>query len=671
MQSLVICVIFKPMNEKKLKTAQLKITGMTCGSCELILERKLAKVPGVVKANVNHRTGIANVIANPDNLPSAEAIEAAVSEAGYNIEHDAHEATQPESPHSKGILKVRIDGMSGQNCKLLISEKLKLVSGVQFVSIHYADGTATIRYKGIRPEWEELCDAVKSAGFTLRHINGSESSHESSHQKWLEIGASLLIIFSLYEILKTFDVLSFVSSSTAGATTLGGILLIGLVAGTSSCLAVTGGLLLSVAAKYNEAHQSLGRWAKLKPLLYFNAGRLFSYFLFGGLIGILGRSITLSPRMNGYLNILVALVMLYLALSILKVIPKGKFPIHVPKRLSHWIANLSESQHPGAPFSLGMFTFFLPCGFTQSLQLVALASGSFFNGAMTMFVFALGTLPALLGVSAISSTAKGKSSRLFLRFSGTLVLVLALFNLNSGLLLAGVKPSTLLPSIKSDVSISAGKDSNVTEDADGTQVINLRVTNYGYYPSSFTVVAGKPTIVRAIADNDSGGCASVLTIPEFNLLKYVAPGSTNILGPFTPTDDFLLTCSMGMFSANVKVVKGSPAAVAPSYVAKPSPASNEEVAGMQTVDLTWTNAGYSPQILTVKKGAPTVVKLSATVPTGGCMGTIVFPEFNQSAFVPGPGKAPTSVTLDTTNTDAGDYAFTCGMGIRMGTLRIE
>lgn len=665
------------MNEKNLKTAQLKINGMTCASCELMLERKLAKVPGVVKADVDYRSGIAEIVADPDNLPSAEALEAAVSQAGYDTELSAHQAPAcQKSSHIKGLLKVRIDGMSGQDCKLLIGEKLKLVEGVQFVSVHYTERTATIHYKGVKPEWDDLYNAVKSAGFIMRRIDEPAALHESPHQKWLEIGASLLIIFALYEILKAYDVISFISSSTAGATTLGGILLIGLVAGTSSCLAVTGGLLLSVAAKYNEAHQSLGRWAKFKPLLYFNAGRLVSYFLFGGLIGILGRSITLSPRMNGYLNIFIAFVMLYIALSILKVIPKGKFPIHFPKRFSHWIANMSESQNPAAPFGLGMFTFFLPCGFTQSLQLVALASGSFMGGAMTMFIFALGTLPSLLGISAISSTARGKTSRLFLRFSGVLVLVLGFFNLNSGLLLAGVNTSALTASIKSDVGNFDGSDSNVTTDLDGTQVINLRITNYGYYPDSFTIAAGKPTIVRATADSDSGGCASVLTIPDFNLIKYLAPGSANVLGPFTPTDDFLLTCSMGMFYASVKVVGDGGTANAASYAAAPlppivNPVTNKEVLDAQTVDLVWTNAGYSPQILTVKKEAPTVVRVSSTIPTGGCMGTIVFPEFNQSAFVPGPGRPPALISLDTESAQAGDYAFTCGMGIRMGTLRIE
>ncbi len=543
------------MNEKKLKSAQLKILGMTCPSCELVLERKIKKVPGVMSVNVDHRTGTADITADIEHLPNGEDLEAAITEAGYSLEQNPeHQAVSESSLDAKGILKVAIDGMVGNHCKLLINEKLKLVKGIQYVSLNYAKGTATLHYKGVVPAWNDLYDAVKSAGFTMRNLHGPVSSAPSAYQKWLEIGASLIIILALYQVLKAFDIFSFISTSTAGAATFGGIFLIGLVAGTSSCLAVTGGLLLSVAAKYNETNASLSRWQKFKPLLYFNAGRLVSYFLFGGLIGMLGRSITLSPRTTGYLNIFVAIVMLYLALSILKVIPKGKFSIRPPKRFSHWIADISESRRPIAPFGLGMFTFFLPCGFTQSLQLVALASGSFLSGSMTMFVFALGTLPALLGISAISSTARGTASRLFLRFSGALVLVLAFFNLSSGLLLAGVDTSNLLPSLVSKTANEEASDPNVTENPDGTQVINMRVSNYGYLPTSFTVKAGKPTVVRATADADAAGCASALTVPAFNLIQYLEPGSTSILGPFTPTKDFLLTCSMGMFRAKVNVI---------------------------------------------------------------------------------------------------------------------
>ena len=57
--------------------------------------------------------------------------------------------------------------------------------------------------------------------------------------------------------------------------------------------------------------------------------------------------------------------------------------------------------------------FFLPCGFTQALQLYVLGKGSFATGAVTMLVFALGTLPALLSLSALSSFAKGDFQKAF------------------------------------------------------------------------------------------------------------------------------------------------------------------------------------------------------------------------------------------------------------------
>src|SRR5205823_2764418 len=136
-------------------------------------------------------------------------------------------------------------------------------------------------------------------------------------------------------------------------------------------------------------------------------------------------------------------------------------------------------------FALGAFTFFLPCGFTQSLQLVALASGSFTTGALTMFVFALGTLPSLIGISAISSTAKGSASRLFLRFAGTFVFILALGNINSGLALTGINLASAI-----DRSGNTSGDAPVINN--DSQEVAMKVTSTGYEPSNLTIKAGVP-----------------------------------------------------------------------------------------------------------------------------------------------------------------------------------
>lgn len=454
--------------ESECVSATIGIAGMHCQSCELLLERKLKMVSGVLAVEVDYRSGSATLSANPDNLPSLEKMEVVIRKAGYRM--------LDEVPvHTSGI---------------------------------FAD-----------------------------------------QKRWMEIGGALLVIFALYNILQVFDLISLVPATT-GAVTLGGTFLIGLVAGTSSCLAVTGGLLLSVAAKYNEVHESQSSWQKFQPLLHFNIGRLASYLLLGGIVGWLGQSIALGTRMTGMLNIIVAFVMLYLALTILQIIPRGSCPIRPPKALSHWIADLSEEQNPLAPFALGALTFFLPCGFTQSLQLAALASGSFLSGALMMFTFALGTLPALLGLSLISSHAKGMFSHLFLRFSGALVLVLAIFNLNGGLLLMGINAPGV---IASAFTIDSQGELPLPVVQGGAQEVAMRIAPYGYDPASFTVKAGVP--VRLTIDGTGArGCMSQFVIPSLSIRQPLSPGPNVIV--FTPPSPGFLSfsCAMGMMGGLINVI---------------------------------------------------------------------------------------------------------------------
>ncbi len=517
---------------------------MTCGSCELLLERKLKMVHGVTHVDVDHRKGIAIITANTDALPSSEEIEGIIRSAGYGVGDEIPTRSVACGTDQNGILDVWIDGMTCKNCENLIKQSLKRVPGVKHASVHHQKGSAKIHYTQM-PDWDDLRDAVQRAGYRIRHPGEAPSRIEPSHKKWMEIGGSLLVIFALYKLLQAFDLVS-LTPSTSGALSFGGIFAIGLVAGTSSCLAVTGGLLLALAAKHNELHQAETPWEKFRPLLHFNIGRLVSYFVLGGLVGLLGQSITLSTKMSGYMSILVAFIMLWLALTILQIVPKGSFPIRPPKRLSRWIAGLSESDHPLAPASLGALTFFLPCGFTQSLQLVALASGSFSTGAMTMFIFALGTLPSLVGLGAISSAAKGAASRLFLRFSGALVLVLALFNINSGFALTGFNFSSLLKAPLSEVNAATPPIVN------GVQQAALTMTPSGF-DRPLTIKAGIP--VELNFDGTYGqGCRSFFVISALDLSQQILPGPNVVTFTAPNPGRLVATCSMGMYPLEITVL---------------------------------------------------------------------------------------------------------------------
>ncbi len=385
-----------------------------------------------------------------------------------------------------------------------------------------------------------------------RHHSCCETSSRSDPARWLETIGMIIVVLCLYAIIRRFGVPSLSSPAPGSALGLGTIVLIGVAASMSSCLALVGGLLLSASAAWSAGHPRLSPWRKLEPLILFNAGRLAGYFALGGLIGLLGMTIDLSARSTGFVTIGLAFVMLWLGLNLLKILPKRYCSIPLPRYARKSITALSTSRNPVAPLLLGALTFFVPCGFTQSMQLLALGSGSFWQGSVIMMAFALGTLPALLGISYVSSMAGGSFARVFYRFSGAMVVLLAIVNLQSGLTLTGVNVDRWMSFGRARVSAS-GADPYVSIDDNGQQIITVYVSDRGYSPAAFSIEPHMTTWVYAIAPDDVAGCASQLTAPAFNISANIRKGG-NWLGPINnPTKDFTLACSMGMYRAQVYV----------------------------------------------------------------------------------------------------------------------
>ena len=241
----------------------------------------------------------------------------------------------------------------------------------------------------------------------MAQIRGNPNAHPrsgaNSPRDYVEIGAAFLILAAIVLALDRLDLLP-QRLTVSDEMSYGLIFAIGLVASVSSCMAVAGGLLVAVAAKYNDMSRDLTSFQRLQPHLYFNAGRIVSYTLLGGAIGALGSTLTLSPEITGILSIAASAVMILLGLQMLRLFPAlTRLVPTMPKALSHRIHDFAERETKGGAFVLGAATFFLPCGFTQALQLYVLAKASFVVGALTMLAFSVGTLPALLSLSAMSS----------------------------------------------------------------------------------------------------------------------------------------------------------------------------------------------------------------------------------------------------------------------------
>jgi len=363
-------------------------------------------------------------------------------------------------------------------------------------------------------------------------------------EKVAEAGIFLVILTAAYQLALHFNLLSF-NTTTEGAIGIGTILLIGLTASVSSCLAMVGGLLLSVSASWDKNHPKASRWQKMEPQIYFNIGRIIGYFVFGGLTGLLGQQLLFSVQATGIMKVLLSLFMIWLGLHILDLLPKKFCSMPLPAFAVRHLRHLSHSESIFGPFILGGLTYFIPCGFTQSMQLLALSTGNFNEGAFIMTMFALGTLPALLGIGVLSAFVQGKAGRIFIMVAGSASLLLGIGGLQAGLNLAGVHLT--LPRIFSFVA----SDPNVTVDGNGQQIISVRVTDKGYDITSFTIEADKTTWIFATAESISG-CLSSMIIPAYSVNTVLQKGE-NWIGPIRPTKDFAFMCNAGIYRANVNV----------------------------------------------------------------------------------------------------------------------
>lgn len=578
-------------------------------------------------------------------------------------------------PTSK-TYKLKIHGMHCQSCEVLVEREFKAVAGVDGVRVNHATGKAVL-YCSRQPDLTQLDALIKPHGYSLSRwgdpVHAMPAAEAGGTRRdYLHAGAVFLILFGLYLLLKQYDFLlpTFSFSDSMG---YGLVFLIGLVAAASTCIAVTGGLLLAVAARYNEQRPHLTGAQKFRPHLYFNLGRILGYTAFGAGVGLLGSMLTISPRATGLLTIAASVVMVMLGLRLLKIFPwLSRLQPKMPKFIAHKIHDLSASQHPAGPAALGALTFFLPCGFTQALQLYVLTQGSWVKGALIMLVFALGTLPALLSLGVISSFAKGAFQRHFLKFAGALVVMLGIFNVRNGLTLAGV--NVRVPGGVADGGAQAAAlpdDPNVTFDGQ-QQVVKMDVVAFRYQPNHFTIRQNVP-VRWEINGVNPYGCQSVLLVPALGITRFINLGQ-NLPIEFTPSaaGELLFHCSMGMYRGSFTVVQNAGAALAPASapVLPAAPVDCDPTVSnclqAQQLKMEISRArGFYPRSFTVKRGVPVVLAIDTQIPLGGCMSVMVIPEYNLAHRLT-LGQSVARFTP----TRTGTFPFTCSMGSPMGQIAV-
>lgn len=325
-----------------------------------------------------------------------------------------------------------ISGMHCHSCVLLTESELKEYPGVVSAHSSLKDHAVTITgdfgERSRETIAEELSALLKQHGYSL------SLERQVKPRNWSDFKIALpaaLVIVALFVLLQKTGLVQLVDT---GTLSYGTIFLVGVIASLSTCMAIVGGLVLSMAATFAKEGD------RVRPQLLFHTGRLIAFFVLGGVIGAIGANFSLSATATFLLGILIGFVMLILGINLLDIFPWAKrFQFAMPKFLSTKAYAVSQFNHTFTPFLVGVATFFLPCGFTQSMQLYTLSTGTFMSGALTMTAFALGTLPALALISFSSFSIKDSpKAGIFFKTAGLIVIFFALFNIINSLVVIGL-----------------------------------------------------------------------------------------------------------------------------------------------------------------------------------------------------------------------------------------
>jgi len=442
----------------------------------------------------------------------------------------------------------QVQGMHCDSCEVLVERAFRKLPDVAKVKANQAGWVKV--WSEHEPDLALVNQQISQHGYSV------SAGLAVSKFSFKRLGGVVLMAAAVYFL---FRGLNLAPSLEAGEDlSLGVVFIMGLAAAVSSCIAVTGGLLVAISSAQVQAHPGASGWQKFRPHIFFNIGRVVSYTVLGGAVGALGSVLALSSIVSGLVTLVASLAMIVLGLRLLNIFPWfSRLTIRLPKFIAHRLYDFTGNTRPGASLLMGAGTFFLPCGFTQALQLYVLTRADAGVGAVTMLVFSLGTAPALISLGALTSFVKGRGQRLLSAVAGSAVVALGIINFGYGANLTGL--SVKLLQVRESLKITARQqgvplqnDSNAAL-VNGQQVVKMDVVARGYSPNRFIVRAGLP-VRREINGVNTYGCQSVVQMPSFNITQFVKPG-LNVV-EFTPRQpgQYDFHCAMGMYTGSFTVL---------------------------------------------------------------------------------------------------------------------
>lgn len=283
----------------------------------------------------------------------------------------------------------KIKWMYCPSCELLIKNELEDIIWIKNIQINHKT-------------WELIFDSDKKISEdqinekVIKYWYKIDNWEKDNNRKlwyadYVQILWLILIFFILFLIFKDSQLMRY--APNYDETSILVAILVWLVASVSTCFALVWSIVMGFWSMYWWKSNSI--LEKSKPHISFHIGRILWFFALWWILWLLWNAININLTFTWTLTIIIWIVMFYIWMQILWIFPNiSKFGFHLPNWIYEKILTNEKWKHYW-PAVLWALTFFVPCGFTQSMQILAISSWNFVDWWLIMAFFAIWTLPVL------------------------------------------------------------------------------------------------------------------------------------------------------------------------------------------------------------------------------------------------------------------------------------
>ncbi|MDO8601180.1 MAG: copper-translocating P-type ATPase [bacterium] len=188
-----------------MKREVFKIKGMHCASCAMNIQKALAKLPGINKAEANFGSEAALVEYDEQKISPKEMAKT-VSNVGYKLEIPLPTEESAKSDEAgKRLVSFKVIGMDSAHCAMIVENAIKTLAGIEKVDVDFNNARAKVIFDPEKVSENAIEKVILDTGYKpikeTAEVEDVLEKEKKEREKELSVLRKKIVIGSVLSIL--------------------------------------------------------------------------------------------------------------------------------------------------------------------------------------------------------------------------------------------------------------------------------------------------------------------------------------------------------------------------------------------------------------------------------------------------------------------------------------